>query len=95
MRLELPEGFAEKHSKETTDVDDASAFSSKSEYVDLYKKTRQNSVNVLESLSGRGLPGREPGALSISLSRYARSGHVNRHPSDDARRPIRTRFAGH
>jgi hypothetical protein len=49
--MELPEGFADKHSKETTGNDDASQFCSKDEYMDLYSKTRANSLSVLAKLS--------------------------------------------
>ncbi|MFK7821285.1 MAG: DinB family protein, partial [Planctomycetaceae bacterium] len=49
--MELPDGFAEKHSKETTGSDDATQFCSKDEYLELYSKTRANSLAVLEGLS--------------------------------------------
>ena len=49
--VSLPEGFAEKHSKETTGNDDAASFASKEEYLDLYQKTRANSLAVLEGMT--------------------------------------------
>lgn len=49
--IDLPEGFADKHSKETTGSDDAAQFCSKQEYVDLYQKTRENTVATLGSLT--------------------------------------------
>ena len=49
--IELPDGFAEKHSKETTGNDDASQFCTKQEYLDLYAKSRENSINTIAELS--------------------------------------------
>ena len=46
--IELPEGFAEKHTKEQTGNDDASQFCTKQEYLDLYAKARANSVATIE-----------------------------------------------
>ncbi len=48
--IELPDGFAEKHSKETSSNDDASQFCKKQEYLDLYAKTRENSINTIAEL---------------------------------------------
>lgn len=47
--VELPEGFAEAHSKEATGNDDASAFQSKDEYLALYDKVRDASRAALDS----------------------------------------------
>lgn len=49
--IELPAGFSDAHAKETTGSDDASQFCSKQEYLELYDKSRQNSLAVLDSLS--------------------------------------------
>lgn len=58
--VELPEGFADAHSKETTGSDEAAQFCSKDEYVALYAKTRENSLAVLDSLSEDDLAGEGP-----------------------------------
>lgn len=58
--IELPEGFADAHSKETTGNDDAAAFNSKDEYLELYKKSRENSLAVLNSLSDEDLDAEGP-----------------------------------
>jgi len=52
---ELPEGFAEKHSKETASVDDPSAFASKEEYLELMKQQRAATIALAESLSDEEL----------------------------------------
>lgn len=59
--IELPQGFAESHSKEMTGSDDVTQFSSQQEYMDLYQKTRANSLSVIEGLSAEELaaPGPE------------------------------------
>lgn len=49
--MDLPEGFAESHAKEKAGNDDPAAFASKATYVELYQKTRENSLKVLEGLS--------------------------------------------
>jgi len=48
---QLPEGFAEKHSNETKDVDDPAKFCTKQEYVDLLTKVREASKRVLAEMS--------------------------------------------
>ena len=58
--LELPEGFADKHSKEASSSDDAGQFCGKDEYLDLYTKTRVNSLSVLESLSDEDMAAPAP-----------------------------------
>lgn len=47
---ELPEGFAEKHSKETIGVDDPSKFCTKQEYLDLMDQVRAASMAALDRL---------------------------------------------
>ena len=47
---ELPDGFAERHSKETCGSDDASQFQTKQEYVELFDKVRAATVAALEAV---------------------------------------------
>lgn len=47
--VELPAGFAEKHSKETTGEDDPSKFCTKQEYVDLAEKVHAATIKVIEN----------------------------------------------
>ena len=47
----LPDGFAEKYSKETSKSDDANHFESKQTYLDLYGKVRKGTLATLERLS--------------------------------------------
>lgn len=47
--IELPEGFADAHSKEASDCDDATKFHSKQEYLDLYEAVRKASHAALDS----------------------------------------------
>ena len=47
--IELPEGFAEAHSKEACSNDDAAAFRDKATYVDLFDKVRAATVAALEN----------------------------------------------
>jgi uncharacterized damage-inducible protein DinB len=49
--MELPDGFADAHSKEQAGNDDASAFRSKDEYLALYDKVREASAAVLEEMT--------------------------------------------
>ena len=58
--IDLPEGFADAHSKEATGSDDASQFCSKDDYVALYAKTRENSVAVLDRLTEEDLAAEGP-----------------------------------
>ena len=48
---ELPEGFAEKHSKETSGDDEASHFHTKAEYLDLFAKVRAATHEALNGVS--------------------------------------------
>lgn len=52
---ELPAGFAEKHSSDTKDSDDASLFCSKQEYVDLLAKVRAASAATLATMTDSDL----------------------------------------
>jgi len=47
-KVELPEGFAEAHSKETTGSDEAAAFKTKDEYVSLFDAVREGTRAALE-----------------------------------------------
>lgn len=47
--IELPEGFAEAHSKEACSSDDAAAFQDKATYAELFDKVRAATVDALES----------------------------------------------
>jgi hypothetical protein len=48
---ELPGGFAEKHTKETSGSDDAGAFLSKDEYLKIADEQRQAALAALDGLS--------------------------------------------
>lgn len=58
---ELPAGFAEKHSKETTGEDDPAKFCTKQEYLDLLEKVREASKAALAKTADADLdqPGPE------------------------------------
>ena len=56
---ELPEGFAQAHSKENSSVDDPSQFLSKAEYLKLHEDVRKASKRVLAELPPERLD--EPG----------------------------------
>lgn len=58
---ELPEGFAEKHSKETIGDDDPANFCTKQEYLDLFEKVHAATLAALEKCSDEDLdkPGPE------------------------------------
>ncbi len=47
----LPEGFAEKHSKEAAKIDDPSAFYTKADYLKVFDEQRTGTMAVLEKLS--------------------------------------------
>ena len=61
--IDLPEGFAEKHSKETTGSDDASQFCSLAEYTELYKKARANSIAKISELTDAEMDAEAPEAF--------------------------------
>ena len=58
---ELPEGFAEKHSKEAVGIDDPAKFCTKQEYLDLLDKVQAASFAALDKMSDADLdaPGPE------------------------------------
>ena len=47
----LPDGFAEKYTKDTSTVDDASAFHSKAELMELFHQQREGTLAALDQLS--------------------------------------------
>lgn len=51
----LPDGFAEKHSKETAAHDDPAAFCSKEEYLQAMETQRAGTLSLLERLSDEEL----------------------------------------
>ena len=57
---ELPEGFAEAHSKETAGSDDASKFLKKDEYLALMDKVRESTLAALDELSDEALDADSP-----------------------------------
>lgn len=61
---ELPEGFAERHSKETASSDDPSHFCTKAEYLQLMEQQRQGAFAVLDSLTDEQLAAPAPEAVN-------------------------------
>ena len=53
--VELPAGFAERHSKETTGDDNQANFSTKQEYLDLMDRVQQASLAALKQTSESSL----------------------------------------
>jgi hypothetical protein len=51
----LPEGFKDRHSKETAGIDDPSAFATKVEYLKLMEEQRAGTLKVLADLSDEEL----------------------------------------
>ena len=49
--VELPGGFAEQHSKETTKVDDATKFLAKRQYLELYDRRREATRAAIDKLN--------------------------------------------
>ena len=60
----LPEGFAEKHTKETASSDDRSAFSTKLEYLRVMDEQRAGTLSALEGLSDEELGKPSPESIS-------------------------------
>ena len=56
----LPDGFADKYTKETAKSDDASAFDSKEEFMRVYQEQRTATVAALEALSEEDLDKASP-----------------------------------
>lgn len=57
---ELPDGFAETHSKDNVSNDNASDFSTKAEYLDLLAKAQQASADALGELPDEALDNDSP-----------------------------------
>jgi hypothetical protein len=53
--IKLPEGFAEKHSKERKDDDDPTHFCKKQEYLDLFEKVHAASLTAIAKMSDADL----------------------------------------
>jgi hypothetical protein len=52
---ELPAGFAKQHSKDTQAIDPPTGFATKAEYVDLFNKVRQATLDTLGQLTDADL----------------------------------------
>lgn len=59
----LPDGFADKYTKETTTVDDASAFCSKEELMAAYKVQRDGTIAALNALADEDLDKPSPESM--------------------------------
>ncbi len=57
---DLPEGFAEAHSKENANCDDASKFLSRDEYLTLMDRVREKTLSALDRTSDEGLSADAP-----------------------------------
>ena len=78
---ELPAGFAEQHSKEMKDCDDASKFCTKQQYVDLLDKTRTATFAALDALPDARLDEPAPEAFrSYCPTVGALFGLIGTHP---------------
>ena len=60
----LPDGFAEKYTKETSTLDDAGAFHTKAEYLKLMDEQRAGTLAALDNLSDDDLDKPAPEALA-------------------------------
>lgn len=59
----LPEGFADRYSKETSKSDDASAFDSKEVLMELYQQQRQGTLAKLEQIPETDLDHESPESI--------------------------------
>lgn len=59
----LPEGFRDRHSKETAGIDDPSAFATKAEYLGLMDEQRAGTLKVLAGLSDEELSQPSPESI--------------------------------
>lgn len=80
----LPEGFAEKHQKETATSDDPKHFSTKAEYLQLAKTQREATLKVLDSVSESDLDEADaerypPYAPNMGAMFYMMGGHYMMH----------------
>ncbi len=58
--IELPDGFADAHSKDKCGSDDPAAFRNKAEYVELFDKVRESSLAALDAMAESDLDGEAP-----------------------------------
>lgn len=70
---ELPEGFAEKHSKETVAENDPAKFCTKQEYLDLMEKVRSATLAAIETMDESEL---EKPAPEHFRKMFPTAGHV-------------------
>jgi uncharacterized damage-inducible protein DinB len=70
---ELPAGFAQQHSKENCQSDDASQFRGKQDYLDLYQRVREATLAALEKLPDAELDAPSPEWIR---ERFPKVGHV-------------------
>jgi hypothetical protein len=80
----LPEGFKEKHSKQTAELDDPKAFCTKAEYLKLLKEQRTGTLAALAKMSEAALSQPAPEALRTHLKTVGdvfsmQGGHVLMH----------------
>ncbi|TWU41911.1 DinB family protein [Novipirellula artificiosorum] len=61
--VELPQGFAEAHSKETAESDDPAAFLTKQEYMSLMETVREQTLAVLDRATDEELSAASPEAF--------------------------------
>lgn len=66
----LPEGFAKKHSKETSSSDKPSDFLKKSEYLELYAQQRAATLKALNTLSASDLDKPAPEKYSAYVKNF-------------------------
>ncbi len=71
--VDLPAGFAEKHSKETCGENDISKFCTKQEYLDLFEKVHAASLAALEKTSEADLDAESPEQFR---QRFPTVGHI-------------------
>lgn len=51
----LPAGFTEAYTKETSKIDDPAKFQTKTQYLDLYKRQRDATLQILEEIAAEDL----------------------------------------
>mgnify|MGYP002624252069 CR=1 FL=1 len=61
---QLPDGFLDKHNKETAGIDDAGSFHSREEYVNLFNQVREATIALVGQLSEADLDRPTTGALA-------------------------------
>jgi hypothetical protein len=63
-KVELPPNWDKQHSKETSAMDPPKGFRTKAEYLELYKKVRENTLKVLAALPDADLDKRTEGPMA-------------------------------